>query len=70
VVFRGSYYHLLASYTDGELSRFGPGAAHMHELLRYASSVAAAYSIHHRDERYKQEWWQLEDSCCSTTSPR
>src|SRR5262249_1718732 len=36
LIFRGSYYHLLASYDGGELSKYGPGAAHMHHLLQYA----------------------------------
>ena len=33
---RDRYYHLLASYDDGEVSRFGPGAAHLHDLLHLA----------------------------------
>jgi CelD/BcsL family acetyltransferase involved in cellulose biosynthesis len=36
LVFRGCYYHVLASFDDGELSRFGPGVAHLHDLLRHA----------------------------------
>src|SRR5207244_927961 len=34
--FRGRYYLLLSSYQDGPLSRFGPGRAHLQELLRRA----------------------------------
>jgi CelD/BcsL family acetyltransferase involved in cellulose biosynthesis len=36
------YYHVLASYDDGEVSRFGPGAAHLRELLRYAIARGCA----------------------------
>ena len=45
LTWRGCYYHLLASYDDGELSRFGPGAAHLHELLHQAIDefLALAY---------------------------
>jgi CelD/BcsL family acetyltransferase involved in cellulose biosynthesis len=56
-VFRGRYYHILASYTDGELARFSPGAAHLHELLRYAIECRCdAFDFTLGDERYKQEW--------------
>src|SRR6185295_1599771 len=34
--FRNSYYLVLSSYHDGEIARFGPGRAHLHELLRRA----------------------------------
>jgi CelD/BcsL family acetyltransferase involved in cellulose biosynthesis len=57
LVFRGSYYHILASYDGGEVSRFGPGAAHMHELLRYAiEHGCTVFDFTIGDERYKQEW--------------
>jgi CelD/BcsL family acetyltransferase involved in cellulose biosynthesis len=57
LIFRGSYYHLLASYDGGELSKFGPGAAHMHDLLRYAiERGCSAFDFTIGDERYKQEW--------------
>jgi CelD/BcsL family acetyltransferase involved in cellulose biosynthesis len=57
LIFRGSYYHLLASYDGGELSKFGPGAAHMHDLLRYAiERGCGAFDFTIGDERYKQEW--------------
>jgi CelD/BcsL family acetyltransferase involved in cellulose biosynthesis len=61
LMFGGRYYHLLASYDAGEVSRFGPGVAHLQELIRY--------SIEHRctvfdftigDERYKREWCDTE----------
>jgi CelD/BcsL family acetyltransferase involved in cellulose biosynthesis len=57
LIFRGSYYHLLASYDGGELSRFGPGAAHMHDLLRGAIERGCeVFDFTIGDERYKQEW--------------
>ena len=49
VVFRDTYYHMLASYDDGGLSRYGPGALHLRELLTYAiGQRAAALRFHHR----------------------
>ena len=36
LTFGGRYYYVLSSYTDGEMSRLGPGATHLHELMRYA----------------------------------
>jgi CelD/BcsL family acetyltransferase involved in cellulose biosynthesis len=57
LIFRGSYYHLLASYNGGELSKYGPGAAHLHDLLRYAMERSCqAFDFTIGDERYKQEW--------------
>ena len=57
LVFRDSYYHLLASYDGGELSKYGPGAAHMHHLLQYAiEQRCRTFDFTIGDERYKQEW--------------
>lgn len=57
LVFRGRYYHLLASYDGGELSKFGPGAAHMHDLMRAAiERGCSAFDFTIGDERYKAEW--------------
>lgn len=57
LTFRGSYYHLQASHDDGELSRFGPGAAHLHDLLRYAIDRGLkVFDFTIGDERYKQDW--------------
>ena len=57
----GCYYYLLASYGDGELARFGPGAAHLRELLRHAIERG----FHHfdftiGDEAYKRDWCDEE----------
>lgn len=57
----GCYYHLLASYDDGEVSRFGPGAAHLHDLLHLA--IDRGFSIFDftiGDERYKRDWCDTE----------
>lgn len=57
LTFRDSYYHLQASHNDGELSRFGPGAAHLHDLLRYAIDRGfKVYDFTIGDERYKRDW--------------
>lgn len=57
LTFRDRYYHLLASYDDGEVSRFGPGAAHLHDLMRYA--IEHGYRVFDftiGDEPYKRDW--------------
>ena len=57
LIFRGSYYHLLASYDGGELSKFGAGAAHMHDLMRTAiERGCTSFDFTIGDERYKREW--------------
>jgi len=61
LTFRGRYYHLLASYDDGEVSRFGPGAAHLHDLLQLA--IERGFEIFDftiGDERYKRDWCDTE----------
>lgn len=52
---------MLSSYDDGDIARFGPGRAHLHELLRHA--IERGY---HRfdftigDEPYKRDWSDIE----------
>jgi CelD/BcsL family acetyltransferase involved in cellulose biosynthesis len=61
LAFRDRYYYVLASYGEGELSRFGPGAAHLRDLMEYA--IGHGYRIFDftvGDEPYKREW------CCET----
>jgi CelD/BcsL family acetyltransferase involved in cellulose biosynthesis len=54
---RDCYYHVLASYNDGEVSRFGPGAAHLRDLLSYAIDRGLRrFDFTIGDERYKSEW--------------
>jgi CelD/BcsL family acetyltransferase involved in cellulose biosynthesis len=63
LVFGDRYYHVLASYTDGEMSRWGPGAAHLNELLRYAIERGLKiFDFTIGDERYKRDW-------CSEAQP-
>ena len=55
--FRGCYYHILASYDDGDISRFGPGAAHLRELMQRALERGyGTFDFTIGDERYKLEW--------------
>ena len=57
LMFRDTYYHVLASYDDGETSRFGAGAAHLRELLRYSIEHGLKhFDFTIGDERYKREW--------------
>jgi CelD/BcsL family acetyltransferase involved in cellulose biosynthesis len=57
LTFHGSYYHVLASYEDGEVARFGPGAAHLRDLLQYAIEKGCnRFDFTIGDERYKLEW--------------
>lgn len=58
---RDCYYHILASYDDGEVSRFGPGAAHLRELLRYAIERGLGrFDFTIGDEPYKRDWCDSE----------
>ena len=61
LTFKNCYYLILSSYQDGPLARFGPGRAHLQEMMRYA--------IEHRfdrfdftigDEPYKRDWCDIE----------
>jgi CelD/BcsL family acetyltransferase involved in cellulose biosynthesis len=58
----GDCYHLiLSSYQDGELCRFGPGRAHLNELLRHAIEGGfAAFDFTVGDEPYKRDWCDSE----------
>ncbi len=61
LIYRGCYYHLLASYTDCDLSRFGPGAAHLHDLMHYAIDRGCrTFDFTIGDERYKRDWCDTE----------
>ena len=61
LTWRDCYYHLLASYDDGELSRFGPGAAHLHDLLHQAIDRGfKIFDFTIGDERYKRDWCDTE----------
>jgi len=57
LAFGGSYYHVLASYSDGDLARFGPGAAHLRDLFGYAIERGLrSFDFTIGDEPYKMEW--------------
>ncbi len=59
--FRNCYYLVLSSYHDGEFSRFGPGRAHLHELLRHAiDSGFQRFDFTVGDEPYKRDWSDTE----------
>jgi CelD/BcsL family acetyltransferase involved in cellulose biosynthesis len=57
VVFGDCYYHVVASYDDNELARFGPGALHLRELMAYATGLGLRrFDFTIGDEPYKLEW--------------
>jgi CelD/BcsL family acetyltransferase involved in cellulose biosynthesis len=57
LTFRGRYYYVLASYDEGPTARFGPGAAHLHELLRFAiAKKCTLFDFTIGDETYKLDW--------------
>src|ERR1700688_5075558 len=57
LTYRGCYYHLLASYDDGEVSRFGAGTAHLQDLLHLAIDRGfRIFDFTIGDERYKRDW--------------
>jgi CelD/BcsL family acetyltransferase involved in cellulose biosynthesis len=57
LTFGGRYYYVLSSYTDGEMSRFGPGAVHLHEIMRYAiDNRFTMFDFTIGDEQYKLDW--------------
>jgi CelD/BcsL family acetyltransferase involved in cellulose biosynthesis len=58
---RGCYYLVLSSYSDGEVMRFGPGRAHLHELLRHAIEHGIRdFDFTIGDEPYKRDWADIE----------
>ena len=60
VMFGDCYYHVLSSYQDGELTRFGPGRLHLRELLAYAIGRGLRlFDFTIGDEPYKLEWSDL-----------
>jgi len=55
------YYLVLSSYLDAELSRLGPGRAHLHELLRHSISKGLRwFDFTVGDEPYKRDWSDKE----------
>ena len=61
LAFRDCYYLVLSSYHDGEVMRFGPGRAHLHELLRHAiEHDFRHFDFTIGDEPYKRDWADIE----------
>ena len=61
LTFRDCYYLILSSYDDGEIARFGPGRAHLHELLRHAIERGfRKFDFTVGDEPYKRDWSDIE----------
>jgi CelD/BcsL family acetyltransferase involved in cellulose biosynthesis len=62
LTFGDCYYHVLASYDrDAPTARFGPGAAHLHDLLRHAIGLGLRrFDFSVGDERFKHEWCDTE----------
>jgi CelD/BcsL family acetyltransferase involved in cellulose biosynthesis len=57
LAFRNRYYYVLSSYTGGPLAKLGPGAIHLHELMRYAIARGMTdFDFTIGDERYKRDW--------------
>lgn len=57
LVFGGTFYHVLASYDDGEMAHYGPGALHLRELLAYAIGRGLRrFDFTIGDEPYKRDW--------------
>jgi CelD/BcsL family acetyltransferase involved in cellulose biosynthesis len=57
IVFGDCYYHVLASYVDGEVAHYGPGALHLRELMAHAiTRRLQRFDFTIGDEPYKLEW--------------
>lgn len=57
VVFRDTYYHVLASYDDGPIAHYGPGALHLRELIANVIGLGLRrFDFTVGDEPYKLEW--------------
>ncbi len=57
VVFRDAYYHVLASYDDGAIAHYGPGALHLRELIANVIGLGLhRFDFTVGDEPYKLEW--------------
>lgn len=57
----GRYYYVLASYDNGDVSRFGPGVAHLRDLMHRAIDRGMKeFDFTIGDESYKSEWADVE----------
>jgi CelD/BcsL family acetyltransferase involved in cellulose biosynthesis len=65
LVFRDCYYHVVASYDDGELAHYGPGALHLREIMAYAIKLGLRhFDFTIGDEPYKLEWSDTHLKLC------
>lgn len=61
LVFGDCYYHVLASYVDGAVSHYGPGALHLRELMAHAIGLGLKrFDFTIGDEPYKLEWSDID----------
>lgn len=59
--FRDCYSLILSSYQDGDIARFGPGRAHLHELLHQSIDRGFKhFDFTIGDEFYKRDWCDTE----------
>jgi len=62
---------VLASYDDGEVSRFGPGAAHLHDIMRFAiDRKCTVFDFTIGDEPYKRDWCEERQTLYDHLSAR
>ncbi len=56
-MFGDRYYHVVASYDDGDIAHYGPGALHLRELMAEAIRMRLKrFDFTIGDEPYKLEW--------------
>ncbi len=72
LVMRGRYYHLLASYTDdAAIMRYGPGAAHLMEIMERAIERGCTiFDFTIGDEPYKRDWCEERQTLYDHLSAR
>jgi CelD/BcsL family acetyltransferase involved in cellulose biosynthesis len=59
--FRDCYFLVLSSYCEGDIARFGPGRAHLNELIRHAIDEGfRRFDFTVGDEPYKRDWADIE----------
>jgi D-aspartate ligase len=57
IVFGDCYYHVLASYDDGDIAQYGPGSLHLREQMAEAIRAGLKrFDFTIGDEPYKLEW--------------